>query len=319
MSNEAKTVKDTYQVIESVQPTPENLRQLTESIFKHLPVNKQAGTVEELDAERNRLINQVSSAPNGSADAEMALAGLRQFGQVVYDSGVPQALLAFGITYKLVSGLTAIDQQADRDYSILSKKKASLFRSDIPVGSYINFLQDADLIQALGAEDDSTMHVIAGTLAFVCNCYTRRSTGEVLSLVLHFDAAGEKKYLVHVNDIGKVWHIIEKSNDSQEGWYGIDFDGTLCYYDADSSDEFGEPVGPILELVKGFLTTGTKFKIMTARAADPEQAKLVKDWCRKQGLGDVEVTDRKDFKMIALFDDRAIRVERNKGTFEGEY
>ena len=40
---------------------------------------------------------------------------------------------------------------------------------------------------------------------------------------------------------------------------------------------------------------------------------LVKAWLKQNGLPDLEVTNTKDFKMIELWDDRAVQVSRNSG------
>ena len=44
----------------------------------------------------------------------------------------------------------------------------------------------------------------------------------------------------------------------------------------------------------------------------------MQDWCEANGLPRLEVTDRKDYSMIELWDDRAVCVERNTGRIIGE-
>lgn len=43
----------------------------------------------------------------------------------------------------------------------------------------------------------------------------------------------------------------------------------------------------------------------------------VREWLRKHGLGDLEVTNMKDFDMELLFDDRCRQVETNTGRIIG--
>jgi hypothetical protein len=58
---------------------------------------------------------------------------------------------------------------------------------------------------------------------------------------------------------------------------------------------------------------GWNVKIMTARAYDPVALVAIRKWCKKHIGQELEITDRKDFHMIALFDDRAVAVEKNTG------
>jgi hypothetical protein len=114
------------------------------------------------------------------------------------------------------------------------------------------------------------------------------------------------------------------------GWIGVDLDGTLAVYHGWNGGEIGEPVPLMVERVKAWLAEGTQVKIMTARVsitggyslesnahADTqfadEQTKLIQDWCEKHIGQRLEVTCMKDFAMIELWDDRAIRVEMNTG------
>lgn len=98
------------------------------------------------------------------------------------------------------------------------------------------------------------------------------------------------------------------------GWIGVDFDGTLSeYHGYIGAKRFGPPVPAMFERVRDWVASGITVKIMTARAADPDEAKAVQDWCELHGLPRLEVTDRKDYGMIELWDDRAVSVEKNTG------
>ena len=101
---------------------------------------------------------------------------------------------------------------------------------------------------------------------------------------------------------------------SVSGWIGVDFDGTLAeYHGYAPGRRYGEPIEPMMERVRKWLGDGVTVKIVTARAADPDEARAVQDWCERHGLPRLEVTDRKDFAMIELWDDRAIQIEMNTG------
>jgi len=98
------------------------------------------------------------------------------------------------------------------------------------------------------------------------------------------------------------------------GWIGVDLDGTLAHYDGWKGPEhIGEPIPVMLERVKKTIASGITVKIFTARCCVPEQVSFVKAWLSKQGLGDLEVTNVKDFGMIELWDDRCVSIETNTG------
>ena len=121
------------------------------------------------------------------------------------------------------------------------------------------------------------------------------------------------------------------------GWVGVDLDGTLAYYpgNLDNPLEIGRPIPRMVRRVKRMLAEGEDVRIFTARvdggegalAAGDEVGELYRDvakvrkaiqkWCRKH-LGVVlPITNRKDYGMKRLYDDRAIHVERNTGRILG--
>lgn len=110
---------------------------------------------------------------------------------------------------------------------------------------------------------------------------------------------------------------------SNNGWIGVDLDGTLAMYDHwRGVDHIGEPIKPMVDRVKAWLADGKRVKIFTARVwqqgmyADGKLIDAVTPieiWC-KTHIGQVlEVTNVKDFGMIALWDDRAVQVITNTG------
>ena len=52
------------------------------------------------------------------------------------------------------------------------------------------------------------------------------------------------------------------------GWYGFDLDGTLAKYDGwKGIEHIGEPVKPMVDLIKRMHAEGKVVKILTARVA----------------------------------------------------
>jgi hypothetical protein len=115
------------------------------------------------------------------------------------------------------------------------------------------------------------------------------------------------------------------------GWIGVDLDGTLAfYYGFVAPTVLGEPIPRMVSQVKELLDVGVEIKIFTARI-DPTGLALYKDrtgdptatpesvtaaikaWCVKHLGRELEITDRKDLRMIMLWDDQARQVIRNTG------
>lgn len=98
------------------------------------------------------------------------------------------------------------------------------------------------------------------------------------------------------------------------GWVGVDLDGTLAHYEGwQGPEHIGEPVPIMLNRVQQWLKSGLKIKLVTARAADIDSHVIIHAWLLKHGLPVLEVTDRKDFNMLWLWDDRAVAVATNTG------
>ena len=138
-----------------------------------------------------------------------------------------------------------------------------------------------------------------------------------------------------------------------EGWIGFDLDGTLAKYDGwKGIDHIGEPVKPMVDLMKRMHDEGKVVKIMTARVAPKEKPEVernpfigrlnpdyaeayiksqeehpsgfyslvswsarefVSDWCLKN-LGFLpEIVYQKDHLMLELYDDRVKQVVPNEG------
>jgi hypothetical protein len=64
----------------------------------------------------------------------------------------------------------------------------------------------------------------------------------------------------------------------------------------------------MLCVVHALKNAGVRVKIFTARACDPASVPAVKEWARKNGLGDLAITHQKDYDLLRFYDDRAIQV-----------
>lgn len=112
---------------------------------------------------------------------------------------------------------------------------------------------------------------------------------------------------------------------SQDGWIGVDLDGTLAKYDKWAGAHIvGEPIWPMVRRVKSWIEQGENVRILTARVSAPENnAKrqreaamamiAIQQWCELYLGKAIPVTCRKDYAMVELWDDRAIQVEKNTG------
>ena len=100
----------------------------------------------------------------------------------------------------------------------------------------------------------------------------------------------------------------------REGWIGVDLDGTLARSDTLLSlAKIGKPVPKMIKRVEQMIEKGVRVKIFTARASDPQQIILIKNWLSKNSLPELEITNIKDYDMIRLYDDRAVQVIANTG------
>lgn len=119
---------------------------------------------------------------------------------------------------------------------------------------------------------------------------------------------------------------------STNGWIAVDLDGTLAHYDQwRGADHIGDPVPAMLARVKAWLAEGKEVRIFTARVdggiaadkqghpdahlfRDPEKVRAaIQDWCERHIGVRLAVTNVKDFAMVELWDDRAVRVVKNSG------
>lgn len=95
-------------------------------------------------------------------------------------------------------------------------------------------------------------------------------------------------------------------------WIGFDFDGTIAV------EHTFEPVIPMVNRMRQYLKDGYEVRILTARANDAHGIQLVKNWLKKHKFPNLVVTNKKDYQMIVLYDDRARQVIQNTGVVVGE-
>jgi hypothetical protein len=104
---------------------------------------------------------------------------------------------------------------------------------------------------------------------------------------------------------------------TDRGWIGVDLDGTLAeYYGWKGVEHIGEPVPAMLARVERWLSQGIEVRIFTARISHPQRRAAIRaigDWCERQGLPRLPVTNTKDLRMIELWDDGVVQVEINNG------
>lgn len=112
------------------------------------------------------------------------------------------------------------------------------------------------------------------------------------------------------------------------GWIGVDLDGTLALT-CSNTREIGAPVGPMLSRVHGWLDQGIEVRIVTARVGASgvtlrdgtvddqcnaeRQRALIGAWCVEHIGQALPITASKDIRMLELWDDRAVQVEKDKG------
>ena len=113
---------------------------------------------------------------------------------------------------------------------------------------------------------------------------------------------------------------------SDNGWIGVDLDGTLAEYNGwVSPTHIGKPVPKMLERVKQWLAEGRTVKILTARVSHDGtpfremEASAAFDaittWLHEH-VGyqyNIPITNQKDYAMVELWDDRCVQVIPNTG------
>jgi len=106
------------------------------------------------------------------------------------------------------------------------------------------------------------------------------------------------------------------------GWVGVDLDGTLAEYTGWVHEtHIGKPIKPMVDRIRQWLAAGVEVRIFTARCSVSGRAgqtreeviKYIQEWCQEHIGVILPVTNVKDFGLIQLWDDRAVRVVENTG------
>jgi hypothetical protein len=102
---------------------------------------------------------------------------------------------------------------------------------------------------------------------------------------------------------------------TKNGWIGTDLDGTLAYYEGwQGPGHIGPPIPEMEARVRKWMEEGWEIRIVTARAADPDQIPQIEEWLKAHNFPPFKVTNEKDYGMIQLWDDRCVQVVPNTGT-----
>lgn len=119
-------------------------------------------------------------------------------------------------------------------------------------------------------------------------------------------------------------------------WIGVDLDGTLAEYTGwDGPTKIGKPIPLMVQRVLSWLAAGKEVRIFTARVyplgyipqsyspnwtPDSYETRIAKEavesirrWCLEHIGQYLPITCIKDYEMYELWDDRAVRVEKNTG------
>lgn len=111
------------------------------------------------------------------------------------------------------------------------------------------------------------------------------------------------------------------------GWIGVDLDGTLAQYGGWVNElHIGDPVPAMASRVRNWIAQGREVRIFTARVCQPDVPLIgggrasveairsaIQDWTEQHFGVRLPVTNVKDFGMVELWDDRAVRVRANAG------
>lgn len=104
---------------------------------------------------------------------------------------------------------------------------------------------------------------------------------------------------------------------TDNGWIGVDLDGTLAYYDGwKGVEHIGDPIPRMQQRVRDWINHGIEVRIFTARVSgdlNGQACAVIQDWCVKHLGAALPVTNEKDFRMKTLWDDRCVQVIPNTG------
>lgn len=126
--------------------------------------------------------------------------------------------------------------------------------------------------------------------------------------------AGEPEEDIPVDDVETGEPEEAKEKQGKHKVIACDFDGTLSNYTTYRGvGVYGDPIIPMVDRLKGHISDGDEVVIFTARARNPKEVELIKQWCKDVFDKDLEVTDKKSPMFDVMYDDRAVRIEKNTG------
>lgn len=99
-----------------------------------------------------------------------------------------------------------------------------------------------------------------------------------------------------------------------------DLDGTLAHYDGwKGIGHIGCVIPSVKQAIQNAIARGDEVWIFTARVSDPteasEAANVIDRWLEANGLGPLTITATKHKFFTQFWDDRALQVIKNAGTF----
>lgn len=104
------------------------------------------------------------------------------------------------------------------------------------------------------------------------------------------------------------------------GYILVDLDRTLATYTEFElqGKMIGEPIAPMVERVRRWTEDGVEVRIFTARAAKDnpnrrQDMEAIDLWLREHIGDSFTITNEKDFRCMAIWDDLAVTVEPNTG------
>lgn len=105
---------------------------------------------------------------------------------------------------------------------------------------------------------------------------------------------------------------------SRRGWIGIGFDGVLCTLEAPGKP-FGDPIKDGINRVKIWLAKGFTVRIFTERVSHDDDARnelsraSIQNWCEKHIGHRLDVTCKKDYDTIGIWDIGVVSLVKNTG------
>ena len=99
----------------------------------------------------------------------------------------------------------------------------------------------------------------------------------------------------HARGLPMTDHIKYGEEAESMQWIGVDLDGTLAQADPwQGFEHIGKPIPNMMKRVKIWLELGYRVKIVR-RAQEPDQAiPPIREWLKKHGLPELEITNAKD-------------------------